>query len=113
MAMRPGLIEPQTTVRIPGRFRDNDGTLVDPTEVVFRTYSPTGTETTFTFGTDDEIEKIDTGIYACDFAVGDDAGRWSWRWEVTDGFTLAAARGTFVVQSSPWHDPSSSADAYR
>jgi hypothetical protein len=112
MAMRPGLIEPQTTVRIPGRFRDFDGVLIDPTGLVFRTFAPDGTETTYTFGTDDEIEKIDTGVYACDFAVGDNAGRWSWRWEATDGFVLATTRGTFVVQASPWHD-GSSADAYR
>jgi hypothetical protein len=110
--MVPGRIEPQTTVTIPGRFTDEDGTLIDPTTVVFRTYSPLGVEATYTYGTDDEIEKVSTGVYNADFDVGDDAGRWHWRWQVTDGFILAARQGSFVVQSSPWHNGSSS-DAYR
>lgn len=107
MANTPGRIYVYTTVRIPGYFRDADGNYVDPDSVMFRTVSPTGVKTTYTFGTDDEIENETTGIYYADIDVDDGTGRWYWRWEVSDTNTItinAAVEGSFVVQSSPHYD---------
>lgn len=39
------------------------GTLTDPAEIVFRWRTPAGIETSYTYGTDSEVQRASTGIY--------------------------------------------------
>lgn len=48
---------------------------VDPSVVIGWTRTPSGTVTTYTYGTDSEVTKIDTGDYTLTFDV-DTAGTW-------------------------------------
>lgn len=106
MVARPGLVYINTSYRVPGRFQDENGNYIDPDTLTFTLRSPSGTATTYTSGTDDEIEQVSTGIYNADVDL-DESGRWFWRWTATDtgGLTIyAAVEGSVVVQSSPHFD---------
>lgn len=99
----PGKIYAGSTVRITGTFLDQDDTDTDPTvSVVFKIRSPSGTETTYTYGTDAELQRESTGDYTCDVRVTE-GGRWLYRWEAqtTIGTTAyVAGEGAIVVQRS-------------
>lgn len=110
MAATPGRVYVNSTYTIKGQFRDADGDYADPDTITMTLRSPSGTATTYTQGTDDEIERVDTGIYNADVYL-DESGRWFWRWSGTlDGVLdiYAAVEGSIVVQSSPhFDDPTS------
>lgn len=99
----PGRIYAGSTVRITGRFFDQNDDDTDPSvSIVFMLRSPLGVETSYTYGTDEELQQIDTGDYACDIRVTE-GGRWLYRWEAqTDlGLTVyVAGEGSIVVQAS-------------
>jgi hypothetical protein len=96
-----GRIWPNTVVRLSIRFTDEDGDLTDPTTIKFKSYDPCGEEVTYTYGTDDELQKESTGKYTMDLTP-DKAGRWRYRWETT-GETLVR-EDSFIVQASPFVD---------
>lgn len=88
-------------------FRNDVGVLVAPDSVVFKLYSPTGTTTTYTHGTDDEIQNASTGDYRLDFQIGQYAGRWHYIWIATYQTRTYAHEGSIVVQTSPFYEQSS------
>lgn len=53
---------------------------IDPGTVAFKVRSPSGTVTTYTYGSNSEVTKIGTGIYACDLDLAT-AGVWTWVFE--------------------------------
>ena len=101
MAITPGRIEINTTLQLKITFRDQDDVLTNPTTVKFKTRTPAGTETTYTYGTDAEVERESTGLYLAS-VVPDEAGRWFFRWETTGPVYTTA--GNFIVQYSPFYD---------
>lgn len=109
--LTPGRHAVNTTVRIAVNFQDDDGTDVDPSGVTFSLYSPSATQTDYTYGTDDELIRLDTGDYVID-VVPDESGRWHYRWVSTGTGTAIAMEGSFLVQASVFfEDPLG--DAYR
>ena len=99
-----GRIYVDTTMRITVSFQDDDGNASDPDTVVFRTRSPCGTETAYTYLTDDAVARSSVGNFYADFVVNE-PGRWFFRWE-TVGSDDATFRheGNFLVQDSPFYD---------
>jgi hypothetical protein len=109
--LTPGRHAVNTTVRIAVNFQDDNGTDVDPSGVSFRLYSPSATDTTYTYGTDIELVRLNTGDYVID-VVPNESGRWHYRWLSTGTGTSIALEGSFVVQSSVFFDDPTT-DAYR
>lgn len=108
MLINPGLNFNSGTVRINALFQDASEVAVDPTTVTFRTYSPSGSQASYEYGTDAEVVKVETGVYYAEISP-DAAGRWYYRWETTS--PVIADEGDFIVQRSPFFDGMQ--DAYR
>jgi hypothetical protein len=99
----PGKNTPGAPVSITVSFYNSSDALVDPTTVTFETYSPSGTDTDYVYGTDSEVTKSSTGIYVA-AVTPDEYGRWHYRWSSTGSGTATKIEGTFLVQYSPWYD---------
>jgi uncharacterized protein YfaS (alpha-2-macroglobulin family) len=84
-------------VRCTGTFA-TDGTNVDPTAVLFKVKSPTGTVTTYTYGTDVQLVKSATGIYYVNVSATEN-GMYRYRFYST-GTGQAASEGQFRVRDS-------------
>lgn len=108
--LTPGKKYVNSPVRIAANFQNEDRTDVDPSTVVLKLMSPNGTTTTYTYGTDAELVKANTGDYYTDYSP-DMSGRWWYRWETTGTGTATAVEGSFVVQNSPFYE--GALDAYR
>jgi len=63
------------TIRITAIFRDNNGTLVDPTSPQYDVRKPDGT----TYVTISDLQKIGTGSYQADIDTSLDADLGYWR----------------------------------
>ena len=103
MAFTPGKYYVNTVVRLTVNFEEDDGDDVDPTTVTFKTMSPSWVETSYVYGTDDEVQKASVGNYTAD-VTPDEAGRWRFRWETTGTGTTIAVEGDFLVQYSAFYD---------
>lgn len=99
MGLAPGRFYPGSPVRIGANFADEDGDDVDPTTVAFTLRSPAGTETTYTYGTDDEITRNDAGDYMAE-VIPDEGGRWLYAWSTTGTNKRIRFEGNFIVQES-------------
>jgi hypothetical protein len=96
----PGKIYAGSTIRITIAFQDDDGNATDPDTVLFKTRSPAGTETTYTYGDDDEVGRSAAGSYYADFEA-DEGGRWLYRWQGTsDDSSPFGFESSVVVQKS-------------
>lgn len=85
-------------------FKDESGNDYDPAVVTLRVLDPCGTETSYVYGTDDEVTRTDSGNYVGTIRP-DSAGRWRRRWEAeTDDVTEIADEGDFLVQDSAFFD---------
>jgi hypothetical protein len=101
--LEPGIIYVETELRLTAAFTDSDGTAIDPDTVTFSIFSPSGGETAYVYGTDDEVQKASTGNYTAD-VVPDEAGRWHFRWKTTGTGTRIALEGDFIVRRSAFFD---------
>jgi hypothetical protein len=108
--LTPGRKYINSPVRIAANLQDEDGTDIDPTTVVFRIMSPSWNETTYTYGTDAQLVKVNTGDYYVDFTP-DEAGRWAYRWQTTGTNKTIAFEGEFRVMASDFYEYSP--DGYR
>lgn len=108
--LTPGRKYVNGLVRIAANFQDEDRVDVDPTTVTFKICNPFGTVTSYVYGTDAEVVKVNTGDYYVEYSP-DVSGRWWYRWETTGSGTTTAIEGAFVVQQSPFYE--SNSDAYR
>jgi hypothetical protein len=97
--LKNGRVAPGTPFRVTCNFEDGEGDDVDPTTVTLKTISPCGTERSYVYGTDSEVQKDSTGNYYGDITP-DRAGRWRFRWESTGAFTTTAIEDSFIVQAS-------------
>lgn len=84
-------------VKLTGTFTDPDNAdaPIDPTAVFLAFTSPSGTTTTYTYGTDAELVKASTGVYTAN-VDGTEAGKWRYRWYST-GTAQASEPGSFIV----------------
>ena len=81
-------------------FANTSGAALDPETVIFKTHSPCGKDTTYTYGTDENVTRQSTGNYQATF-VADTSGRWHTRWEGTDVFgNVIVIEDFFAVQKS-------------
>lgn len=85
-------------VRCTGTFETAAGTDTDPSAVLFKVETPSGTQTTYTYGTDAELVKSATGIYYVDVNCTE-AGTWHYRFYST-GTGQAASEESFKVKDS-------------
>lgn len=88
-------------VRVAATFKDTANAAVDPTAVNFKFKGPSGTITTYVYGTDAEVVKDSTGNYHVDIDA-DAAGFWYYRFYST-GAGQGAAEGVFVVDRSKFN----------
>jgi hypothetical protein len=85
-------------IRLTGVFQDSAGADQDPDVVVCKVKTPTGTVTTYTYGTDAELIKESTGNYYLDFNA-DVSGTYFYRFHST-GNGKAAGENSFEVVAS-------------
>ena len=76
----------------------NSNAKVDPTVVAFKVQNPNGSTSTFTYGTDSEVDNTSTGIYTLEINITM-AGTWKWR-SYSTGNYQGAAQGSFEVEAS-------------
>lgn len=76
----------------------SSGAAVDPDVVKLTIKTPSGTVTTYIYGTDAEIVKDSTGNYHADISAGE-AGTWHYRWWST-GNGQAAQEKRFEVRTA-------------
>lgn len=69
-------------------FSTAAGTATNPTTVTYKVQGPTGTVTSYVYGTNNEVARTTTGVYTCTFTATS-AGPW-----------IVAAIGTGAVQRS-------------
>lgn len=94
----PGAYDKNDIVRCRAEFRNTSDVLTDPTSVVFKFKNPAGTITTYTYGTDVELVKENTGIYYVDIDI-DSIGSWSYRFEGS-GSLKTASESKFTIKQS-------------
>lgn len=97
MALQPGRIDVGSEMQFTVAFTDQNDVPTDPTTVVFRSRSPSGVESTYTFGSSDEIQNPSTGNYTATITL-DEAGKWELRWQAT-GPTFALKEIAYVQTS--------------
>jgi hypothetical protein len=101
--LAPGTIYVETELRLTAAFTDSDGVGIDPDTVTFKTFSPSGAEATYVYGTDDEVQRESAGNYTADI-VPDEAGRWHIRWKTTGTGKVIAIEDDFIVRKSAFFD---------
>ncbi len=85
-------------VRCTGTFETAAGVDTDPSAVYCKVKSPSGTTTTYTYGTDAALVKQATGIYYVDVSLTE-PGTWHFRFYAT-GTGQAASEESFVAKDS-------------
>jgi len=66
-----------------GTFLNGNNEPVDPAVINVKVQAPDRTDTTYTFGTDLNVEKLATGQYRCTIKPLT-PGAWVYRWEAVD-----------------------------
>lgn len=66
-----------------GTFTSDAGDAVDPPVINVKVQDPRYDDTTYTYGTDANVEKLATGIYRCTIKPMI-PGMWYYRWETRD-----------------------------
>jgi hypothetical protein len=87
-----------SVVEVIGTFKDKNGALVDPTDVIIK-YTPPGAAVvtkTFLLG---QVTRDSLGVFYFDIDTGTTPGKWKYRFEST-GYK-AAGDATFFVSDSP------------
>lgn len=97
--LKNGRVAPGTPFRVTVTFQDEDGVAIDPATVTLKTLSPCGTETSYVYGTDAEVQRQSAGLYLGDITP-DRAGRWRFRWESTGTGQTTVIEDSFIVQAS-------------
>ena len=108
--LTPGRKTVNSPVRIAANFQNDNREDIDPDTVSVKFQSPSGTLSTYVYGTDAALIKASTGDYYIDFTPNE-SGRWHYRWASTGTDKAIAFEGTFVVQFSQIEE--GVLDAYR
>ena len=91
----------RVTLYMTTPFQDADGTVFNPPVVNAKVTPPSDVSVTYVYGVDDELTRIDTGDYECEFDV-DSSGWWRYRieGETAEGENRGADEGSFYVIAS-------------
>ncbi len=108
--LTPGRHYVDSPVRIAINFQDEDRVDIDPDTITFKAMGPAGTTTTYVYGTDAELVKVNTGDYYVDFTP-DASGLWHYRWSSTGTGETIVIEGRFRVQFSQFAEGQSEAYA--
>lgn len=79
-----------TLAEVTSVVRDRAGETVDPSTIAVDVYPPSAiltgdtpdAPTTYTYGDDDELTRVEEGVYRVAFTVGE-PGAWRYRWQTT------------------------------
>ena len=83
--------------RVTCTFTDVDtSTKVDPNTVSVTVTDPTGTATTYVYGTDAEVIRDSAGVYHTDVLLNIE-GRWTVRWFSSGSYEAAAVQYLIAV----------------
>lgn len=85
-------------IRISAAWTNAAGSALDPAVVIAKYKDPAGTVTTYTYGTDVELEKDETGNYHVDIDINA-SGWWQYRFYST-GEGQGASEDKFYVEVS-------------
>lgn len=102
--LTPGRHYVNDTVPLTMKYADSSGADVDPAGLTLDVISPSRVQATYTYGTDDELERVDAGDYYCE-VIPNESGRWFYRWTSTGIGTSSVREGSFVVMVSAFDDP--------
>src|SRR5687768_16221148 len=102
MAMAPGKHYIGSPIAFAANFSSAAATDVDPDTVTFWTCDPLGSQTSYVYGTDDEIVKDSGGDYTATI-IPDSPGRWFFKWITTGTNLVVVSEGDFLVQDSPFY----------
>lgn len=97
-----------TMVRLTAHFTDLDGNNIDPDTVAVRIMGPNGTQSTLSYGADQDIGQTSAGHYYADY-IPMASGRFNVRWETGEAANTYAVEGDFLVKKSPFYDGRKSA----
>ncbi|MEK6860967.1 MAG: hypothetical protein AABY07_03255 [Nanoarchaeota archaeon] len=86
------------TIRLSGNFKVGT-TNTDPTGVKFQIKNPSGTITTYIFGTDSQLVKDSVGNYHVDFLVNV-SGDWNYSFEGTGATAPGRKETRFAIENS-------------
>jgi hypothetical protein len=67
-------------VAVQGTFKNTAGAVQDPSIVKLTVREPSGTETTYIYGTDAIVTKSSTGVYAANLDTTGKRGLWLYTW---------------------------------
>jgi len=89
-------------IELAARFEEYDQ-LIDPTTVTVRIREPDGTETSYVYNTDDEVERESIGEYVFHL-LPTVSGSYFYRW-IASGNITAAGEGFIKVDVSRFVNP--------
>jgi hypothetical protein len=92
-----------TSVQVSVEFLDLSKAAFDPATVICQIKTPAGTETTYTYGDDDELVRDSAGKYHL-WVDADESGSWAYRFKGTDDVDVAN-EATFDVNESEFSAP--------
>jgi len=84
--------------RMTVSYQENDLTYHDPTTITLHIVAPSGTSTTYVYGTDSELVQDATGQYYADYLI-DESGIWRYQW-VSTGTLPSMEEGSWPVVTS-------------
>ena len=84
-------------------FETAAGVLTDPTTVTVKIRAPSGTVTTYVYGSDAEVVKDSVGVYHVEYTVTA-AAIWHVRWNGT-GACVASSEVSFNIDASGFSSP--------
>ena len=87
-----------TAYQIAGTFAAS-GVGVDPTTVRLYVVNPNRVQQTLVYGTDEEIERDEAGVYSYVWEP-DVAGQWVFRWDGEGGITIETRDKVVIVETS-------------
>lgn len=98
----PGKLYPVATIPINGTFNDENGVAFDPHTISLYIISPSGRESSYTYGVNSELRKNADGRYVFD-AVLTEPGRWHYQWRVTAYDVTSIKESEILVQDTPFY----------
>ncbi len=84
---------------LTAEYRNSSGTLTNPTTVTFKTKSPGGIVTSYTYA-NSEITRSSTGVYTKDITITE-SGKWTFG-NVATGTVATASHETVTVAEDPF-----------
>ncbi len=85
--------------KVTGTFKNSSGTLIDPTTVMLKYRTPSGTKTTLTYITNPEINRTSTGIYYAEISMSE-SGTWFFKYQSTGTGQAASSDYQIIVNES-------------